>query len=86
MELSCGVLKNTYKTKIDGHIVEIEICKQKLIDYIKIWWSYNNNWQSYDFYYSKEKNKFLYAKITDRQAKILRAKVLEALEMQKMLA
>ncbi len=82
MELSCGILKNIYRTKIDGHIVEIEICKQKLIDYIKIWWSYNNNWQSIEFYYSKEEDKFLYAKITERQAKILRTKIFQALEIQ----
>lgn len=82
MELSCGVLKNTYKIKIDGHIVEIEIYKQKLIDYIKIWWSYNNNWKCMEFYYSKENDNFLYTNITERQAKILRAKIFQALEIQ----
>ena len=82
MNLSCGVLKNTYKTKIDKHNVEIEICKNDLIDYIKIWWSYSNNWRSIDFYYSKEEDKFLYANITPRQEEILRAKVKQALEMQ----
>jgi len=85
MELSCGNIKNTYKTKIDGHIVEIEICRQKSIDYIKIWWSYNNNWQCTEFYYSKEEDKFLYAKITERQAKILRAKIFQALEMEEIM-
>lgn len=85
MELSCGNMKNTYKTKIDGHIVEIEISRDKMIDYIKIWWSYKNNWLCTGFYYSKEADEFLYANITERQAKILRAKIFQALEMEEIM-
>jgi hypothetical protein len=83
-DISYGVLKNTYKTKIDGHIVEIEICNNAKIDYVGIWWSYDNNWRSYEFYYSKEQDIFLYAKITERQAKILREIMQEVLAMQEM--
>lgn len=84
MDLSIGVYKNTYKTKIDNHEVEIEINNFiKPVDFITIWWSYKNNYLSTDYIYSVEKNDFyVVCGLTEKQKQKLVKKIKEALEMQ----
>lgn len=84
MDLSVGVYKNTYKTKIDNHEVEIEINNFiKPVDFITIWWSYDNNNLSTDYIYSVEKNDFYVVRgLTEKQKQKLVKKIKEALEMQ----
>ena len=84
MDLSIGVYKNTYKTKIDNHEVEIEINNFiKPVDFITIWWSYDNNNLSTDYIYSVEKNDFYVIRgLTEKQKQKLVKKIKEALEMQ----
>ena len=84
MNLSVGVYKNTYKTKIDNHEVEIEINNFiKPVDFITIWWSYDNNNLSTDYIYSVEKNDFYVVRgLTEKQKQKLVKKIKEALEMQ----
>lgn len=84
MDLSIGVYKNTYKTKIDNHEVEIEINNFiKPVDFITIWWSYDNNNLSTDYIYSVEKNDFYVVRgLTEKQKQKLVKKIKEALEMQ----
>ena len=84
MNLSVGVYKNTYKTKIDNHEVEIEINNFiKPVDFITIWWSYDNNNLSTDYIYSVKKNDFYVVRgLTEKQKQKLVKKIKEALEMQ----
>lgn len=84
MDLSVGVYKNTYKTKIDNHEVEIEINNFiKPVDFITIWWSYDNNNLSTDYIYSVAKNDFYVVRgLTEKQKQKLVKKIKEALEMQ----
>ena len=83
MDLKANIYNNTYVTKIDNHIIEIEIANNTKIDYIKIWYNYKNNFLSTYCYYSIEEKSLKYASfLTERQAKILLKKINEAMELQ----
>ena len=84
MDMLVGIFKNTYTTKIDNHIVEIELnnCKD-YYKFIKIYYNYSNNMSSTELYYI-DKDKMLYgACITEKKKKLIINKIKKAIEIHK---
>ena len=84
-DISAGVFKNTYKCKIDNHIIEIELFNNAKNDFVKIWYNYNNNSKTTELYYNFDKNILYGANITNRQAKIIINKIKQALKLHNIL-
>lgn len=80
-DVSVGIMKTTYKCKIDKHILEIELWNNTDNDFVKVWYSYNNNINTTALYYNFEKNVLYGANITDRQANLIVSKIKSALKM-----
>ena len=75
------LLKNTYKCKVDNHIVEIELWNNGKNDFIRLWYSYNNNINTAVLYYNAIDNNLYGAKITNKQAEKIVAKIKQALKL-----
>lgn len=80
-DISAGVLKNTYKCKVDNHIVEIELWNNGKNDFIRLWYSYNNNINTAVLYYNAIDNNLYGANITNKQAEKIVAKIKQALKL-----
>jgi hypothetical protein len=80
-DVSIGNMINTYKCNVDKHIIEIELWNSGKNDFIKIWYSYNNNYNTTTLYYNAIDNNLYGARITDRQAKMIINKIKSALKV-----
>lgn len=80
-DVSVGNMKNTYKCKVDNHIVEIELWNNGNNDFVKIWYSYNNNINTTELYYDFTKNNLYGANISERQVNLIIKKIKIALKM-----
>jgi hypothetical protein len=80
-DISAGIMKNTYKCKVDNHIIEIELLNNGDNDFVKIWYSYNNNINTTELYYDFTENNLYGANISERQAKLIVGKIKNALKL-----
>lgn len=85
MKISFDIYVNTYTTKVDKHIIEIEIHNYKKNNFISLWYNYNNNFKSIQLFYDINNNNLYGANITSRQKKLIIKKIKKAMELQKKL-
>ena len=83
MDIKVGITTNTYTTKIDNHIIEIELHNVKnFYEFIKFWYNYNNNMSCKVGYYMAERNIIYNIELTPRQKRLIIDKIKLACQMQ----